>query len=50
MRESEQVFTRVIECAWEDLGQDYFNKLIKSVDDRVNTILDADTQACVVIQ
>ena len=36
------VFTRAIEHAWENLGQDYFNRLIKSMDDRVNAVLDVN--------
>jgi transposase len=32
-------FTRLIERAWEDLGQDYFDGLIRSMDSRVNAVL-----------
>jgi hypothetical protein len=30
---------RLIEKAWEELGQDYFDALIQSIDSRVNTVL-----------
>ena len=32
-------FMRLIERAWEDLGQDYFDGLIQSMDSRVNAVL-----------
>ena len=32
-------FIRLIERAWEDLGQDYFDGLIQSMDSQVNAVL-----------
>jgi hypothetical protein len=32
-------FMRLIEKAWEELGQDYFDGLIRSMDSRVNAVL-----------
>jgi hypothetical protein len=32
-------FTSLIECAWEHLGQDYFNQLVRSMDHCVNAVL-----------
>jgi transposase len=33
-------FTSLIEHAWEDLGQDYFDQLVRSMDHRVNAVLE----------
>jgi hypothetical protein len=32
-------FSELIEKAWEALGQDYFKRLIRSMDSRVNAVL-----------
>jgi transposase len=32
-------FSELIEKAWEALGQDYFERLIRSIDSRVNAVL-----------
>jgi hypothetical protein len=34
-------FLEAIEEAWENLGDDYFDKLIRSMDSRVNAVLEA---------
>jgi hypothetical protein len=31
----------LIEQAWEALGDDYFDRLIRSIDSRVNVVLEA---------
>lgn len=35
-------FAALIEQAWELLGQDYFDGLIRSMDNRINALLEAD--------
>jgi transposase len=37
--ETRTTFMRLIEKAWEELGQDYFDGLIRSMDSRVNAVL-----------
>jgi hypothetical protein len=34
-------FSELIELAWADLGQDYFDQLIRAMDNRVNAVLEA---------
>jgi transposase len=38
-KELRTTFMRLIERAWEELGQDYFHVLIRSMDSRVNAVL-----------
>ena len=44
MRESQSAYDELIWIiveAWEAIPQDYINKLIKSIDNRVNAVLEA---------
>ena len=40
--EVKQRFKELIEQAWEALGDDYFDRLIRSMDPRVNAVLEAE--------